>query len=194
MRASQSSLPILPRLLVGKAPAARLNMRLPSERNQKIRTSAYAEGFSLIEVLVVVAVILIIAAIAIPNYLRSRMRANEAAAVANLRNISTAEVIYNTTYGIGYSLDLNKLGGNPVVPDATQAGLIDSVLSSGAKTGYSFSYAVLSKDSSGNVLAYSVNADPAIPGNTGDKHFYTDQSAILRQNLTAAAGPSDSPI
>ncbi len=64
-----------------------------------------ARGFSLIELLIVVAVILVIAAIAIPNFIRSKMRANEASAVANIRNITTGEVIYSTTYNIGYSSD-----------------------------------------------------------------------------------------
>jgi len=151
-------------------------------------------GFSLIELLIVVAVILIIAAIAIPNFIRSKMRANEAASVANLRNIATAETVYNTTYGVGFSLTLANLGGSPAIPDATQAGLIDSVLSAGTKTGYTFTYTVLVTDANGNAQAFGVNADPVAPGTTGDRHFYTDQSAVIRQNLTAAAGAGDPPI
>ena len=158
---------------------------------EKLRAS---RGFSLIELLIVVAVILVIAAIAIPNFIRSKIRANEAAAVSNLRNITTAEVVYSTTYGIGYSTDLLKLGGTSVLVDQNNAGLIDSVLSSGAKTGYIFTYRVLSVDSNGHVLAYSVNADPANVGSTGERRFYVDQSAIVRFSTTASASPSDSAI
>ena len=151
-------------------------------------------GFSLIELLIVVAVILIIAAIAIPNFIRSKMRANEAAAVQNLRTVTTANVIYLTTYGHGFSSSLPHLGGNAVIVDSTAAGLIDSVLSSGIKSGYSFSYAVTATDSTGAVVGYSVNAQPLNVGATGVNFFYTDQTAIIRVNSTAAAGPSDSPI
>lgn len=151
-------------------------------------------GFSLIELLIVVAVILIIAAIAIPNFIRSKMRANEAASVANLRNIATAETVYNTTYGVGFSMTLANLGGSPAIPDATQAGLIDSVLSAGTKSGYTFTYTVLVTDVNGNPQAFSVNADPITPGATGDRHFYSDQSAVIRQNLAGPAGIADPPI
>jgi type IV pilus assembly protein PilA len=167
---------------------------LPSTAQTERNRRKNAAGFSLIELLIVVAVILIIAAIAIPNFIRSKMRANEAAAVANLRNITTAEVVYNTTYGVGFSPALTNLGGNPVTPDATQAGLIDSVLSAGAKSGYNFTYAVLVTDANGNAQAFSVNADPISPGATGDRHFYSDQSAVIRQNLTASALASDPAI
>jgi prepilin-type N-terminal cleavage/methylation domain-containing protein len=167
---------------------------LPSTAQTERNRRKNAAGFSLIELLIVVAVILIIAAIAIPNFIRSKMRANEAAAVANLRNITTAEVVYNTSYGVGFSPALANLGGNPVIPDATQAGLIDSVLSAGTKSGYNFSYTVLVTDTNGNVQAFSVNADPISPGTTGDRHFYSDQSAVIRQNLTTSAVASDPPI
>jgi type IV pilus assembly protein PilA len=150
-----------------------------------------ARGFSLIELLIVVAVILVIAAIAIPNFIRSKMRANEAAAVANVRNITTGEVIYSTTYNIGFSSTLAQLGGNTVTVDQNNAGLIDSVLSAGTKTGYLFTYDVVSTDANGNVQAYSINADPVLPGQSGDRHFYADQTAIIRQNTTSVAGPTD---
>ena len=153
-----------------------------------------AAGFTLIELLIVVAVIMIIAGTAIPNFIRSKMRANESGAVANVRTITTASIVYNTTYGVGFAPSLLALGGDPATPSATSAGLIDSVLSTGVKSGYIFTYTPLSVDSNGNVQAYSVNADPITPGTTGDKHFYSDQTSVIRYNLTPAASVSDSPI
>ena len=158
------------------------------------RRSKGSAGFSLIELMIVVAVILIIAGIAIPNFIRSKMRANEAGAVSNLRSITSASVIYNTTYGAGFAPSLVALGGNPVAPSTTQAGLIDSVLSSGVKSGYIYTYTAGSLDANNNYESYTVTADPITPGTTGDRHFFTDQTNVIRQNMTATAGPSDPPI
>ena len=106
------------------------------------------KGFSLIELLIVVAIILIIAAIAIPNLLRARMAANESSAVASIRTITSGEVTYQTAYPtVGYAPALSNLGGAlgaACVPSSTTACLIDSVLSNNGnptgsgKSGYSF--------------------------------------------------------
>jgi type IV pilus assembly protein PilA len=151
-------------------------------------------GFSLIELLVVVAVILIIAAIAIPNFIKSKIRANEAAAVHSLRNITTAEVVYTTTYNIGYAPALANLGGTGVTVDQNNAALIDDVLAGGVKSGYIFLYAVTATDPLGNPATFTVNADPQGVGYSGQRHFYVDQSDVIRENDSAPAGPNDPPL
>src|SRR5580698_6277908 len=98
-----------------------------------------SKGFSLIELLIVVAIILIIAAIAIPNLLRSKIAANQASAVASLRTMNTSEVTYSSTYNQGYTSTLAQLG--PPASGAStssNAGLTDSVLAGGYKSGYNF--------------------------------------------------------
>ena len=151
------------------------------------------QGFSLIELLIVVAIILIIAAIAIPNLLRSRIAANQASAVGSLRVITTAEVSYASTFNLGYSPNLASLGppssGNPTT---SAAGLIDSVLANGAKSGYQFVYSATSVN--GIVSAYQVNANPLTPGSTGQNYYFTDHSGIIRQNDSGTASATDSPL
>ena len=100
------------------------------------------KGFSLIELLIVVAIILIIAAISIPNLLRARISANEASAVGSLRTINSAMISYNSSYPtVGFAANLAALGGSctgSTVPTATAACLVDSTLAGGTKSGYSF--------------------------------------------------------
>ena len=152
------------------------------------------KGFSLIELLIVVAVILIVAAIAIPNYIQSKMRANEAAAVHSIRDISTAELFYSSTYGINYSTTLIQLSGTGVSPDVNNAGLIDDVLAGGIKQGYVITYTPITTDALGHTITYTVTADPINPGTTGQRHFYTDQTCVIRTNISTTAGPTDLPL
>ena len=150
------------------------------------------KGFSLIELLVVVAIIMVIVAIAIPNLLRTRMTANETSAVGSLSALNTACITYLTIYG-GYPPSLASLGpGNPAT--STSADLIDSVLSSGAKSGYNFAYSVGPKDASGRVNVYAITAEPSSPGSTGQRSFYTDQSAVIRANTGGPADVTSTPI
>ncbi len=150
------------------------------------------KGFSLIELLIVVAIILIIAAIAIPNLLRSKMAANEASAVGSLRTINTACVTYSTTYGTGYpTLLANLKPANPAT--AAAADLIDSVLASGSKSGYSFVYGGVTAAGGQNVT-YTIVAEPANRGTTGQRGFFTDQSGVIRANPTGAADVNSTPI
>jgi type IV pilus assembly protein PilA len=150
------------------------------------------KGFSLIELLIVVAIILIIAAIAIPNLLRSKMAANEASAVGSLRTLNTACLQYATTYG-GYPASLDKLGP-AATATSNSADLIDSVLSSGTKSGYTFLYAAGATDPSGNVLSYTITATPVSPGITGQRGFFTNQTGVIRVDSAGTATASSTPI
>jgi type IV pilus assembly protein PilA len=151
-------------------------------------------GFSLIELLIVVAIILIIAAIAIPNLLRSKMAANEASAVGSLRTINTSSVEYSTTYG-GFPSALAALGGPAGgTAAATSAELIDAVLASGTKSGYTFTYTTGGTDSNGNILAYTLTAVPTSIGTTGQREFFTDQSGVIRANPAGAADVNSTPL
>jgi len=145
------------------------------------------KGFSLIELLIVVAIILIIAAIAIPNLLRSKMAANEASAVGSLRTINTSAVAFSTTYG-NYPTQLSDLGPSST-PSSTAADLIDSVLVTGSKTGYTFTYTAASP-----YLQYTLTAAPTTPGVSGQRYFFTDQSGVIRADAAAAATATSTPI
>jgi len=153
------------------------------------------KGFSLIELLIVVAIILIIAAIAIPNLLRSRMAANEASAVGSLRTLNTAQVTYSTTYpNVGFANALSALGGTVASctsATSTNSCLVDQVLASGTKSGYTF---VLGGTSGAPVVTYTFTGSPVAPGQSGQRYFFTDQSGVIRFNATAAATVADSPI
>ena len=150
------------------------------------------KGFSLIELLIVVAIILIIAAIAIPNLLRSKMAANEASAVGSVRTLNTAAVTYSTTYG-GYPAALTNLG--PATPaTSTSADLVDSVLSGGTKSGYSFSWSAGTPDASGNIQSYAIFSKPITVGTTGQRYFYSDQSGVIRANAAGTADINSTPI
>jgi prepilin-type N-terminal cleavage/methylation domain-containing protein len=154
-----------------------------------------AKGFSLIELLIVVAIILIIAAIAIPNFLRSRIAANQSSAVGSLRTLITAEVTYSATYGTGFTVDMTTLAppSAGATVSATAAGLIDSALAAGIKSGYSFTYSPGAVDASGHINAFSFLADP-VSSSSGTQYYYTDESGVIRQNSTTTAGSTDSPV
>jgi type IV pilus assembly protein PilA len=136
-------------------------------------------GFSLIELLIVVAIILIIAAIAIPSFIQSKMAANESSAVASLRTINGAEVTYNATYP-GTFATLAQLGPDTqvcVTPSAANACLIDNLLASGSKSGYQFT------TGGDMVTTYNVMATPQ-SSNSGTRQFCSDTDLVLYYSLT----------
>ena len=148
------------------------------------------KGFSLIELLIVVAIILIIAAIAIPNLLRSKMAANEASAVAALRTINTASVAFSTTYGT-YPANLTNLQP-AATPTSTAADLIDSVLSGGVKSGYTIVY---TGTTAGAITSgYTITAKPITQGVSGQRGFFTDMSGVIRADPAGSATSASTPL
>jgi type IV pilus assembly protein PilA len=153
------------------------------------------KGFSLIELLIVVAIILIIAAIAIPNLMRARMSANESSAVGGVRTISTAEVSYNTTYPtIGYTSALSYLAGtaSPCVSTSANACLIDSVLASGTKSGYTYTMGLGSTTGTPQPT-YNVVSTAVIPNQTGVRYFCSFEDAVVRYSSATIAANSCTP-
>jgi type IV pilus assembly protein PilA len=148
------------------------------------------KGFSLIELLIVVAIILIIAAIAIPNLLRARMAANESSAVASIRTINTAEITYSSTYPtVGFATALTNLGGvSPCTPSSNTACLIDSVLASGTKSGYNFT----AVGSGGPPLVqYFATGVPVLVNQTGIRSFCAFEDAVIRVQPSGAGIASE---
>jgi len=148
-------------------------------------------GFSLIELLIVVAIILIIAAIAIPNLLRARMAANESSAVASVRTINSGMIIYNSTYPtVGFAGNLGALGGAAgaaCTPQSTSACLIDSVLSAGTKSGYTFA----ANGAGSPATKFYSTAVPITQNQTGIRSFCSFEDAVVRVQPTGAAIASE---
>ena len=154
-------------------------------------------GFSLIELLIVVAIILIIAAIAIPNLLRSKMAANEASAVATMRTLNTSAVAYSTTYG-AYPTNLTDLGP-ATTPSSTAADLIDSVLANngnpanGGKSGYQFNTGVGTVVSGVNA-GYTIRARPNTVNQTGIRGFCAEEDAVVRVDPAGVCSTTEAGV
>ncbi len=150
---------------------SRLGQRLAGQRRRQA-------GFSLIELLIVIAIILIILSIALPQMSKSRMHAQEMAAVATLKTISTVQTQYMSQFG-QYATSLTQLGppASGAVEGPNNAGLISASLASGTSGGYLYTV-------TGTGGGYAVAAVPKTFGSTGRRTFYADQTGIIRQNWT----------
>lgn len=155
--------------------------------------------------MIVVGVILILAAIAIPKLLRSRILANEASAITSARTITSAEQMFAATYKSGFTDTLRRLAGpSSGAPDINSADLLDPILAASSsgnlgatgfvKSGYAFVYTPQSGSVFGAISQYQMTINPQIRGNTGDRGFFTDQTGVVRANSTATATASDNPI
>ena len=142
-------------------------------------------GFTLLELMIVVALIMIIAAIAIPSLIDSKMSANEASAVASIRAINTAEVSYLSVYG-GYANSLANLGGgDPCTRSAETACLLDQSLAGGEKAGYRFAAVGGNRNGDENT-SYVVGAAPEVFDRTGRRLFCSSDKGVLRADLNRA--------
>ena len=154
-----------------------------TEINLKGPRRTKRNGFSLIELLIVVAIILIIAAIAIPNFLHARIAANESTAVSSIHAINTSEIAYSSANPIiGYSATLADLG-------PANSGYLDAILASGTRSGYAFTY--VQDTSSQPSVAYTVNGDPVTRGTTGQRSFWSSQVNVTHYNMTTVATATD---
>ncbi len=149
-----------------------------------------SKGFSLIELLIVVAIILIIAAIAVPSFLRSRIAAYESSAAASVRSVNTAQVAYNSEFPtVGYAGTLNALGGTSCTPPtSTGACLLDTLLASGTKSGYSFALTVSGTPNG----SYNIIASPIVWDYWGMRYFCSYEDGVIRVSLSAITVCNDS--
>jgi type IV pilus assembly protein PilA len=142
------------------------------------------KGFSLIELLIVVAIILVIAAIAVPSFLRSRMAANESAAVASIRTLNTAQISYYSAYPtVGYAATLGALAGTSCAPPSSSgACLIDTALAGGVRSGYAFT---LSNVTGTPNSTYNFVASPTLWNYSGIRYFCSYSDAVVRYSMAA---------
>jgi type IV pilus assembly protein PilA len=149
------------------------------------------KGFSLIELLIVVAIILIIASIAIPSLINARRSANETSAVASIRAINSAQISYNSAYpATGFASNLTVLGGSSCAPPtSTSACLIDSQVASGTKNGYTFA---LSGASGSPAATYQLIGSPIVPNQTGVRSFCSFADGVLRTQISPIANCDNS--
>ncbi|HNQ51093.1 MAG TPA: prepilin-type N-terminal cleavage/methylation domain-containing protein [Candidatus Omnitrophota bacterium] len=145
------------------------------------------KGFTLPEIMIVVAIIALLAAIAVPNLLRARVTSNEGAAIATMKAISSAAHIFRTSNS-GYPALLSELYVNQTPP------YIDSVLATGTKQGYAFAFAGTDDDGFGNFQSFTVTATPVNPGVTGYRYFFVDTTGVIRFNTAGDATENDDPI
>jgi len=145
------------------------------------------KGFTLVEIMIVVAIIALMMLISIPNLLRARLAANEAATIAALKTISSAAHTFRASNS-GYPSNLSELYDGLIPP------YIDSVLARGIKDGYFFTLEGSNDDANGNHQGFLAQAAPITFGFTGNRYFSLDASGIVRYGLTANLSLVGNPI
>ena len=154
-----------------------------------------SKGFSWIELILIIVIIVLCLAILLPSITKSRADLNTMEAVRDLHRITDAETNYSGSYNTGYSSSLSVLG--PAVggtPAASAAGYIDSDLAGGAKEGYTYVYSPGPREADGKVNTYTITASPTEPGSTGKQYYFMDQTGQIRMNPSSTASASDSPF
>ena len=141
-------------------------------------------GFTLVEIMIVVAIVMTLATLVVSSVLRARHNANEMAAIAAFKTAITAcQNFYANTLPHTYPQGLSDL-----IAPVSNPPYIDSVLASGTKQGYSFTYNFIDSES------FTLNADPAVSGKTGTRHFFADESGIIKANSSAQANAADPAV
>ena len=154
---------------------------ITSVKDQRETHKRFGTGFTLVEILIVVAIVMTLATLAISSVLRARHNANEMAAVAACRTIVTAcQNFYSNTYPHAYPSGISEL-----IAPVSDPPYIDSVLASGTKQGYNFVYNRVNSES------FTLNANPKVLGKTGSRYFYADETSVIKASSTGQAGPGD---
>jgi type IV pilus assembly protein PilA len=182
----------IPAIVLGHLALSDIKKRAGQLKGNGLAIAGMVMGYAQV---VFFPVILIIAAIAIPNLLRARMAANEASAVGTLRTYSTAMVAFaSQCTTLGFPPSLHNLG--PGRGDCTGANLIGSVLASpiATKNGYRFFYSPGATDNLGRVVSYTITADPITDNTTGTRHFFVDETGIIRVSRDEPATVESPPL
>lgn len=143
-----------------------------------------ARGFTLVEIMIVVAIIAALAVLAVPSMLRSRMNANETTAIAGSRAVVTgSQNFYAAANPHTYPSTLSAL-----TSPASDPPYIDSVLASGTRQGYTYTYVLVDSEH------FTLNTNPVSPGRTGGRYFFADETGVIRANATRPASATDPPV
>jgi len=142
------------------------------------------KGFTLVEIMIVVAIVMILATLVVSSVLRARHNANEIAVIAACKTVVTAcENFYANNLPHAYPANLSDL-----IAPVSNPPYIDSVLAGGTKQGYQFTYELIDTES------FKLNADPSVPGKTGTRRFFVDETGVIRANSNVQASSADPAV